>query len=45
MVRKRLLIGTIVAALALIVACSKDESPTEPENGGPLWKYRLGFTD
>jgi hypothetical protein len=44
-VRKRLLIATMVTALTLIAACDKDETPAEPENGGPSWKYGLGFTD
>lgn len=45
MVRKRLLIGTIVTALTLVSAgCCKDETPTEPENDTPE-TTGLGFTD
>ncbi|HUV36708.1 MAG TPA: hypothetical protein VMX58_07205 [Patescibacteria group bacterium] len=41
---KRLLTCSIMTALVLVAACSKDESPTEPENGPPP-VLALGFTD
>ncbi len=39
------LICILATVLTLAAACDKDESPVEPENGGPYRSFALGFTD